>query len=304
MSDPARTVTVTTGSRLHFGLSSPAPHWGGAGAMIDEPRTVVRATPGHGIDVHAPPHERERMRRVADLFLGDDPGVRMELLQSPPPHAGFGSGTQVAVATAAAVCRVLGKPFSEEDAARTGRGRRSRLGTAGFFRGGLLFDAGHGGEPVASVPAPDDWRAVVVTPDDGDAVAGSAEQAALDDLPPYPAALAARLRSLAETELPRAVREANPPAFTRLLGEYGTLVGRHFAPLQGGVFASAAIREWADRRIAAGLCPPVQSSWGPTACVVCGADDAERVADETRNVCGGGVRVVRFRNRRAEVRVA
>ena len=299
MSDPARTVTVTTGARLHFGLSSLVPRWGGAGAMIDEPRTFVRATPADTLDVLAPPHERERMRRVAGAFLPDgggvrDGGVRLELLESPPPHAGFGSGTQVALATAAAVCRVLGEPFSEEDAARTGRGRRSRLGMAGFFRGGLLFDAGHGGGPVASVPAPDEWRAVVVTPDDGAAVAGSAEQAALDDLPPYPAALAARLRSLAETELPRAVRGANLPAFTRLLGDYGTRVGRHFAPLQGGVFASPTIRDWADRRAAAGESLPVQSSWGPTACVVCGAADAERVADGARDVCGGGVRVVRF----------
>ena len=297
---PPTTVTVATGARLHFGLSSLAPAWGGIGAMIDEPRTVVRATRADRIEVDAPPGPRDRMAKVAAAFVPAGQAVRLELLAAPPPHAGFGSGTQLAVATAAAVCRLFDRPFGLADAGRTGRGCRSRLGTAGFFTGGLLFDAGHGGEPVRRVSVPDDWRAVLVTPRDGEMVAGPQEGAALRELPAYPPDLTRRLRGLSLRGLPAAVRRDDLATFARLLGEYGTLVGRHFAPLQGGVHASPAVRRWAEHR-RAGV--PVQSSWGPSACVVCRAADADDAAAEAREVCGSGVRVVAFPNEGATVRV-
>ena len=301
--EPPTSVTVTTGARLHFGLMSLAPHWGGVGAMIGEPRTVVRAAPADQTEVVAPFRHRDRLAKVAAPFLPAGAAVRLELLAAPPPHAGFGSGTQRAMATAAAVSRLFGRVFERGDAAGTGRGRRSRLGMTGFFTGGLLYDAGHGGGPVRSVRIPADWRAVLVTPADGAAVAGEQEGAALAHLTPYPPDLADRLGRLGTRDLPRAVREQDLSTFVRLLGEYGTLVGRHFAPLQGGVYASPAVRRWADRRRSRGAGVPVQSSWGPSACVVCRASEADGVAEEAREACGPAVRVVPFSNAGATVRV-
>src|SRR6185437_6994640 len=62
-----------------------------------------------------------------------------------PPHAGLGSGTQLALAIAAAFRRLEGLPLDpREDARLLNRGARSGVGVALFERGGLAVDAGRG----------------------------------------------------------------------------------------------------------------------------------------------------------------
>ena len=314
MSSP-RTVTVTAGARLHFGLCALGPVWGGAGVTVAAPvtRVEVAATDGPA-EFRAPPGEAGRLRAAVTAVTGDRP-VRAELLTAPPAHVGLGSGTQIALAAATAAARLLGEPDPEAGPLfeRLGRGHRSRLGAAGFRSGGLLLDAygrlaAEQGVGVRSLPLPAAWRWVIVTPTAGGGVTGGDEAAALQGLPEFPRPFTNGLRRLITQGLPLAAGEGEAPAsaalFARILGDYGTRVGRRFAGLQGGVFASPAVRLWARDRAARGLPAPVQSSWGPTACTLfAAAAMAEAEAEQVRRLLGEAatVTVTPTRNRGAAV---
>ncbi len=85
-----------------------------------------------------------------------------------PAHAGLGSGTQIALAVAAALRTLHGLPLDiGGDAATLSRGRRSGIGIASFDSGGVIIDAGNddsGAPPpvVARMPFPDEWRVILV----------------------------------------------------------------------------------------------------------------------------------------------
>ena len=304
-------VTITAGARLHFGLCSLAPLWAGVGAYVFDPATrltVARGEPGGGIavttDDGVPPGAADRAR-AAVAAVRADADVRLTLHAAPPSHCGFGSGTQLMLAAATAAARLLGEfdPDPRELAAALGRAGRSRLGAAGFRSGGLLLDpfgaaAAAEGVGVRSVALPTDWRWVIVTPSETGAVAGPEEVAALAALPALPRPTENGLRRMIRESLPVAVGRAGPDTapdaalFARVIGDYGARVGRHFAPVQGGVFASAAVRLWAADRRDRGLPPPVQSSWGPAACAVCAdTGEADAEADEVRRLLGDAATV-------------
>ena len=315
MSDP-RTVTVTAGARLHFGLCSLAPEWGGAGVTIAAPVTRVEVAEIDGpAEFHAPPGEEGRLRAAVEAIAGER-AVRAELLTCPPAHVGLGSGTQIALAAATATARLLGEPdpLAGPLFERLGRANRSRLGDAGFRSGGLLLDpfgalAAAAGTGVRSVALPAEWRWVVVVPHDGPGISGGEEAAALRRLPPMSRPETGGLRRMIFQSFPLAagLGEVAPDAtlFARVLGDYGLRVGRHFAPLQGGVFASPAVRLWAKDREERGFPPPAQSSWGPTACTVFGRPEiAEAEAEHLRRLLGeeATVIVTATRNRGATFR--
>ena len=293
MSGP-RSVTVTTGARLHFGLCSLAPSWGGCGVMLEEPQTRVTASLADESAVLAPTFCAGTAAAAVRAVRPPGAGVRVEVEAAAPRHAGFGSGTQLTVAAATAVARLFGEPdpVPEELAVALGRGNRSRLGAAGFRSGGLLLDplgaiAAARGDGVRSVTLPADWRWVVVRPRAANPVAGAAEAQSLAALPPMPRPVVAGLRRIVREILPLAAGAGPAPAdaalLARVLGDYGARVGAHFAEIQGGTFASPAVRRWAADRADRGDPPPVQSSWGPTAAVphasvASAAAEAEHVA--------------------------
>ncbi len=265
MTAPAlRSVTVTAGARLHFGLCTLDPEWGGAGVTVEEPATRVAVSVTNGAaEFLAPPDERSRLQAAAAAVALDRP-VRAELLSAPPAHAGLGSGTQIALATATATARLFGQPdpLAGPLFESLGRANRSRLGAAGFRSGGLLLDptgklAEAKGTGVRSVPLPPEWRWMIVVPHRGGGITGAEEASALKRLPDMTRPFSGGLRRMILQSLPLAAGLGEKPAsarlFARILGDYGARVGRHFAPLQGGVFASPAVREWAadrkDRRL-------------------------------------------------------
>src|SRR5690606_24531005 len=110
-----------------------------------------------------------------------------------PPHIGLGSGTQMAMAVAAALRRLHGLDTdATDDALVLGRGRRSGIGIAAFKQGGLIVDAGRRqdeSEPpvVARHAFPEEWRVILIMDHtNGAGLHGEDEVAAFRALPPFP----------------------------------------------------------------------------------------------------------------------
>jgi beta-RFAP synthase len=286
--------TIITGSRLHFGPLAWKPRrgrdFGGWGVMLETPRTVVRvARIDASTQSRAVAHSQHRadgmLSRVLESLAPDEPaGLRVIVDEEPPPHCGFGSGTQLALAIAAGVYALADRPRppAPELSRIVGRGLRSAVGIHGFDLGGLIVDAGKRtgddiGQLAARVAIPDEWRFVLVRPPVATGLTGDKEATAFNDLPSFSDALSDRLSRIVLTEVLPAVQSRDRAAFAAALDEYGTLVGEAFTPCQGGVVHPASMPIWQALRNR-GFKGIAQTSWGPTLSVVC---DSEAHAGKT-----------------------
>lgn len=326
-----RAVAVSAPARLHLGLldlgGSLGRRFGSVGLAIDAPRTEVVAEAA-GAEAGAPRSRAERTSRVADVaglapeFAAGLPAaeaaalearlaqlivryhlaglpapdaVRVILRAAPPAHAGFGSGTQLALALGTGLSRLAGyalEPAVLGPALR--RGRRSGVGLAVFAAGGLIVDGGHPVRDPAEVtgrvppvlaqhPLPEAWRFVVVVPDGLRGLAGARELAAFQRLPPSPPERVAELcRRILLQLLPAAI-EGDLEAFGDALTVIQELVGDEAAPAQGGRFASLLVARAVAALLEEGAAGAGQSSWGPACYGVVGSQaDAERLAEWMR----------------------
>lgn len=284
-------VVVTTGARLHFGLLAhgrgAAREFGGIGVMIDRPGFVIRAAPAPADDLRCGPWRPRVEELLGRLRSAKEPGngpiapLALEIVESPPPHAGLGSGTQLAMALAQIVSLLAGETAvpAPELARRAGRGARSAVGLYGFEQGGLLLEAGHCGgsgriSPLAArVDFPPDWRFVLVRPRDRAGVSGGEEAGSFARLPGMELALTDRLCRTALLEILPAVTERDFENAAAAIGRFGRLVGEYFAPVQGGIFADPRMVRLAERLAQRGIHGVGQTSWGPTTFILC--QDAE-----------------------------
>jgi beta-ribofuranosylaminobenzene 5'-phosphate synthase len=282
-------VTISTPSRLHFGLlrfeQTDGPSFGGLGMMIAEPRCSVRLTASNAWHASGPDAERaiahaRRALEYLNVAAGQRPAgadretpqaFSIEVFESIPPHQGLGSGTQLALAVAAGVRSLCGltPANAEELAAMVGRGRRSAVGCHGFLRGGLLYELGSlPGEPLGRlaqrVEVPTDWRIVLVSASPAAGLSGELEVSAFGQLPAVPPSTTARLAQLAEDSILSAAGNSDLDAFGEALFEYGRLAGECFASVQGGPYASAEIAACVEMLRGLGVRGVGQSSWGPT----------------------------------------
>lgn len=291
-----RQITVTTGARLHFGLLSHQPtrgrYFGGVGLMVDQPGFRITARLAER-DSASGPEAALRVRRFLETYRSHGPADRLPpchltVEREIPAHAGLGSGTQLGMAVAQALALMAGEGHVDAPqlAARVGRGLRSALGIYGFARGGLLVDGGKLSEariaPLAARAAfPDDWRMVLVTPGPPTGLSGAAERRAFAELPSMPMGVTSELSRLVLLELLPAVLEADFDACGEALFEIGRQVGEYFAPVQGGVYADAAMRQLAIHVRRSGIRGVGQSSWGPTMFILCqSATDADELTGE------------------------
>ena len=322
----AHTVGVRAPARLHLGFLDPAGSlgraWGSLGLVIDGMDTEVAigsaardACEAHG-DAMAAELERARghVETLRRRTACREP-IHLQLLRAPPGHAGFGSGTQLALAVGRAFMRWHGLEAPTADIARwLGRGLRSGVGIAGFDQGGLLVDAGPGaeGQPaplIARVALPEPWRIVLALDPGRHGLAGDEERRALSTLPPLPRAAAAELcHQVLMRVLPGAATADFAP-FAEGVTQLQRRLGEHFAPAQGGrAYTSDAVARlmaWigSARGGPAGAAIG-QSSWGPTGFAVLPSQaEAEAVVAAAR-AAGAleatlDVRIVRALNRGA-----
>jgi len=297
-----RALRLRAPGRLHLGFLDPSAtlgrRFGSLGLVIDTLETVVELRPadgdtpvsvGDGVD----PAEGARAAaclRTLQQASGHRTPLQLHLARALPAHAGFGSGTQLALAVGRAYGVFHGLAWSTpEIAQRLGRGLRSGIGIAGFDAGGLLLDGGPGadGRPaplLARIEPPGAWRVLLVLDPQASGLSGADEKEAIATLPAFGQASAAAVcHEVLMRVLPGAA-SGDFAAFSAGVAQVQKLVGGHFAPAQDGrLFASAAVQracEWlADTRgLATG-----QTSWGPTGFALAASQaDAEAAVDALR----------------------
>lgn len=266
---------VKAPARLHLGFldlnGDLGRRFGSLGLTLDRPSLELAVAPSAALEVSG--GDTERLRgyvEAAAAHLGVPARGRFSLKTTMPAHAGFGSGTQLALATAAGLARLHNLRFSAKDAAAAlDRGNRSGIGLAAFIGGGLVLDGGRGTDDaspplVARLPFPAAWRIVLVLEARGEGVHGAAEKAAFATLPPFPAAVAAALCRLTLMKILPAVADADIDAFGSGVTELQRCIGNYFAPAQGGPFTSRRVAAALTELTAAGAAGIGQSSWGPT----------------------------------------
>ena len=272
---------------LHGGLGR---RYGSLGLALERPCTRLRLTPAASITARGPDAERAARYGTALAKHFDVPaGARIDVQEAIPPHAGLGSGTQLALSVGAGMAKLFDLDAgSLEVATALGRGARSGLGLGLFDRGGFVVDGGSAGDgtppPVITrLPFPPEWRLLLVFDRNRRGVHGEAESEAFAALPPFPEADAAELCRLVLMRVLPGLVEADLAAFGRALGCIQSRVGDHFAGAQGGRFASSGVTralEWLGAQGIEGL---GQSSWGPTGFALCPDEEtASRLVAETK----------------------
>jgi beta-RFAP synthase len=312
----SNSVTIRVPARLHLGFldlnGGTGRRFGSVGLPLNEPETVVTLSRSGETRVEG----AESSRASAHLstlcaHLGIRGQHRLVVEQSIPPHAGLGSGTQIALAVAAALRTLHKLPLDiGGDATLLERGGRSGIGIASFKDGGVIVDAGKnaGGAPppvVARLPFPEQWRVILILDHAGHGLHGEAEVAAFRTLPPFPASSSGEICRRVLMGLMPAVVERDLAAFGAAVTAIQTLVGTHFAPAQGGVFTSRHVEAVAHGLAEAGAVGIGQSSWGPTGFAFAPSQDvAIAYVNAVRGMAGDGIelRIVEGRNSGADIR--
>ncbi len=291
--DRGRVITLCAPGRLHLGFLDPAGslgrRYGSLGLVIDGVATEIELRASATDEIVATEAsarvEIDRANRYLHLMrehTGRHAPLRLQLTRVLPPHSGFGSGTQLALAIGRAFARWHGLDLSSITIAHwLARGLRSGIGIAGFDQGGLLVDGGPGADgmpaPLLSrLEFPAAWRVVVVRDDRHRGLSGPQEKSAIATLTPLPQHLSADIcHQVLMRVLPGAASSEFVP-FAQGINRVQQLLGDHFAPAQGGAYTSADVgrivrfiadagRELrgADKSVEPGAAMG-QSSWGPT----------------------------------------
>jgi beta-ribofuranosylaminobenzene 5'-phosphate synthase len=142
-------------------------------------------------------------------------------------------------------------------------------------------------------PLPEDWHFVIVTPGGKPGLNGAREDRAFAGLPPMNEDKVGRISRLTLMKILPAVITDDIEAFGEGISEIQELVGNHFAPYQGGVYATETGRRATELARKRGACGVGQSSWGPTVfALVRGEDQARDVAEEIRACLGADTEAV------------
>ena len=309
-------VSVTAPARLHVGFldlhGGLGRRFGSIGLTLHDVGTRLRIEPAAEIAASGVDAERAlaAVRRLTEAWR--TPPVRIDVADAIPAHVGLGSGTQLRLAVGVALARLFGVRAGTAEVARLlDRGARSGIGLAAFEQGGLLVDGGRSEADVvppivARLPFPQRWRILLLLDEAGHGLHGAAEIQAFAHLPPFPENLAAHLCRLTLMRLLPAVALADPIDAGRALGEIQRVIGDHFAPVQGGRFASPAVAGALAWLASEGIEGVGQSSWGPTGfALVEDHEAARRLEAGLRQRCAGArdlrIVIAKGRNHGAEI---
>lgn len=311
----SNSVTIRVPARLHLGFLDPSGgsgrRFGSLGLPLCEPETVVTLSRAVETTVVGPERDRAatHLATMAER-LGIRAKHRLVVEEAIPRHAGLGSGTQIALAVAAALRTLHGLPLDTEgDATLLARGGRSGIGIASFADGGVIIDAGNDGSGrpppvVARLPFPHQWRVILVLDRTEHGLHGDDEVEAFRRLPSFPASGVGEICRQVLTGVMPALIEHDLDTFGAAVTTIQTLVGEHFSPAQGGVFTSKRVEHLVRRLAEAGAVGIGQSSWGPTgfAFAASEAAAAAMVAAAGEAIDDGmQIRIVRGRNSGAEI---
>ncbi len=287
-------VIVASSARLHMGFLDPSGvlgrRFGSIGLALDGPET--RITLRRAAKTRAAGPDCERGARYLEMIarhLGVAAQHELTVISAIDAHAGLGSGTQLALAVAAAMRRLHDMPGDPaDDALVLGRGGRSGIGIALFRDGGFVVDGGRGesaGLPpvLVRMAVSSEWRVMLVRDPRYRGLSGDDESAGLAALPAFHAERAATLCHLVLMQVLPALAEDDLPRFGAAITRIQQLVGGYFAPVQGGTIASPRVAAALGMLGSAGATGLGQSSWGPTGFgFVRGEETAHRIAETLR----------------------
>jgi len=312
--DPLERVSLRAPGRLHLGFLDPAGtlgrRFGSLGMVINgfETEVELSASESNQVTSATLASSAEVERAASHLHQmqcrsGRREALRLRLLRVLPAHAGFGSGTQLALAIGRAFAQWHGLELGTPVLARwLGRGARSGIGIAGFDHGGLLVDGGPGIDdapaPVlARIALPAPWRVLVVQDSAHRGLSGTEERHAIAGIAPLPQSLAAEICHQVLMRVLPGAADADFAPFAAGITRIQQILGEHFAPVQGGSpYTSAAVGRligWIGAT-SAGLGGRIthdarhlaavgQSSWGPTGFAIMASQaHAEAVVDAAR----------------------
>jgi len=252
--------------------------FGSIGVALNEIHTRLSIKSSNQLNILG--HSVERARQCVDFFrnsLDLAESFQLEIKTAIPEHVGLGSGTQLSLAVGTALNAFFGLGLTvREIAALTDRGMRSGIGIGVFEQGGLVVDGGRGKNtitpPVIShLNISESWRFILVFDRRGKGLHGNQEIAAFNELPGFPKEEAARLCYLLMMQGLPAVPEQDISRFGEVISKLQQSVGDHFAPVQGGIFASQEVDQAMQWLKAQGAVAIGQTSWGPTG--FCAVDD-------------------------------
>jgi beta-RFAP synthase len=268
-------VTVRAPARLHLGFldmnGGLGRRFGSLGLAIDGYETRITARCAAQMSVHG--LEAERVRGVLGQLspVMDSSSCAISVESAIPAHAGLGSGTQLALAVAAALHHLSGRSGDlSQYALLTRRGARSGAGIGLFAAGGFIVDGGHGptiGVPpvIARLAFPDAWRIILVLDRTQQGVSGAEEVDAFAALPQFPAPTAGDICRRVLMQILPALAETDFEGFGAGISAIQASVGDYFAPVQGGSrFKSRAVEAMLHNLAASGAKGIGQTSWGPT----------------------------------------
>ena len=318
-------VFVKTPARLHLGLidlrGDLGRIFGGLGVAIDKPNVILEAQDSNKIVVEGP--KQDQVRTLVERFLNTyqvKTGVSIRVQKIIPEHSGLGSGTQLALAVAAALAKLFRLQASVQELASTmGRGKRTGIGTAIFEQGGFVID---GGKKVAKQncqsdhfpvllcrqPFPEDWRFVVAIPNVKRGLAKKEEMEAFKRLPPMPTEDIGKICRLTMFKLLPALLEQEIQIFGEALTEIQILIGDYFAQVQGSRYASLVATEVIEFMQKIGAYGVGQSSWGPAIYGLArGRQQAEEIEDKVQTLVnersGGQVFIAKANNKGACLKI-
>ncbi len=309
-------VSVEAAARLHLGFldmnGSLNRMYGGLGLSVTGLRTRLTLAPAAKTSVEGLENERaSKLLNTAIAALAPDRRYRLTIHEAIPAHSGLGSGTQLALAIAAALRQLENLPLdTPADAALLQRGARSGLGAGLFDQGGLVVDGGRGATtltpPVVSrLPLPQEWRILLIGDPAAVGLHGDGEREAFKALKPFSEEQAGVLCRLVLMQALPALAEQNIAAFGDAVTHIQAIIGDYFAPAQGGRrFMSARVETAAAAVAREGATGVGQTSWGPTGfAFVEGEFEAQRLAELARASGGSGleVSIVEGLNRGAKI---
>lgn len=295
----AATASVAATARLHLGFldmnGGLGRKFGGLGLSLDGPVTRLTLARAAANAVSGPEEARAaQLLARAQAALAPGTAHALTIHEAIPAHSGFGSGTQLALAVAAALRRLEDLPQdAAADAALMSRGARSGLGAGLFVTGGLVVDGGRG--PATQTPPviaradfPEEWRVLLVNDPTATGLHGADEKEAFVVLPPSSPEESGELCRLVLMQALPALAEGALEGFGAAVARIQEIVGDYFAPAQGGRrFTSAKVEAAVARLTREGATGGGQTSWGPTGFAFAGSEAqaqaiVARIAPEAR----------------------
>jgi beta-ribofuranosylaminobenzene 5'-phosphate synthase len=310
-------VVVSVNARLHLGFldlsGDLGRRFGSIGLAINEP--VGRLTLRRAGAPLVEGVERERASRYLSMLQqreGLAGAYHLRIEEAIPPHAGLGSGTQLALGIAAALRRLNGRTMDlPGDAKLLNRGARSGVGIGLFQTGGFVVDGGRtatsSAPPIVSHGVfPSAWRIILVLDPARQGLQGEEERAAFRSLGPMASEVAGEICRLTLMGALPSLAELDIVGFGRAITGIQQRLGDYFAPAQGGSrFTSPDVASVLDCLQGEGAHGVGQSSWGPTGFAFAeNADSADRLVEAARrcpNAPELDIRIVSALNHGAEI---